>query len=946
MSSESYQDTGALRIKRKPAPPFPYSARYPEPDPSDPFASLSVLRDRTATLTNLTYESPVAIPDPTPGSSGVLDHTTFIMHQRKRSAAPGSSPGKSGWQGYASQLRKGASMGLGFHEYSPGIEGPSVATITSTTLRPGAREIQRHKTRRRSQSAFALRSGTFSFLESRAEKEPQSIMELPTKRHSLSPYGSCASVLTSSSTSSRESTHVEPRAGGPSPRPRSCSSSFVSATLFDGVPEHIGDRVPLHKNMHVMQIDMPAIRGTEKRSEISPHVLPPPLEKRSPSESSIGSWSRDLVFYSAPSRPQTPSSIRSSRPASLPPSTTLSFPDVPVNLPPTKPALFTTSPVTSSDHKVTPIPATSFPPDSSNSHRVSTTREDSVVFPNYRFPRKEQSADSEPESVERESGRFARLRARTSTAWQARRSSTSSSLRSTLRAAAEAADKLAAEDASIAAPPAVTLPLRVKRALPVVSEAMSLNASISPEPKELEECQREGVQSRGRECCTEESVPTSSMMHTFPQQNVDGVLVVSRTQDAADSVQRSARPEVKAEPESANRLRKRLPSRNSHKATARRSSSTPLPLSRPLPSPPTITTHPEPMVKLSSLPLPYPHGHELSNTQVQRFSLSQTSSLHGTPQPTSVVHTAPSATSHTGLPAGAAVPRVVHAPTLPVPYTSQFITSSKNYLPPLPSPPRSVQTIPTQSRTTHANTVRSISSNSSHGDNMSTASAPQSWRRDASPSSSHGRHGSHTSERHGIYHHHSHYHTHPRSSSEPETEGLLNSSQLTQAAHMPVVRENGVRVQFGELWRTQRTVVIFIRHFWCVSFLVQKLLKGINRVTSRRCPMCQDYLASVMREVDHAALFRSGVRLVVIGCGSYGLIRSYRRTPILRHLNDGVYLTTISQKSSVFPMRCLSTRLQGRCCTAHLAWATSLLVYRKGAARRSMEQDHTCDMVQ
>ncbi|KAI0280578.1 hypothetical protein BC826DRAFT_1074398, partial [Russula brevipes] len=42
------------------------------------------------------------------------------------------------------------------------------------------------------------------------------------------------------------------------------------------------------------------------------------------------------------------------------------------------------------------------------------------------------------------------------------------------------------------------------------------------------------------------------------------------------------------------------------------------------------------------------------------------------------------------------------------------------------------------------------------------------------------------------------------------------------------------------------------------------------------CPICQDYLASVMRDVDHAALARSGIRLIVIGCGSYGLIRSYR----------------------------------------------------------------------
>lgn len=41
--------------------------------------------------------------------------------------------------------------------------------------------------------------------------------------------------------------------------------------------------------------------------------------------------------------------------------------------------------------------------------------------------------------------------------------------------------------------------------------------------------------------------------------------------------------------------------------------------------------------------------------------------------------------------------------------------------------------------------------------------------------------------------------------------------------------------------------------------------------------MCQDYLASLMRDVDHVALSRTGVRLIVIGCGSYGLIRSYRR---------------------------------------------------------------------
>jgi hypothetical protein len=130
-----------------------------------------------------------------------------------------------------------------------------------------------------------------------------------------------------------------------------------------------------------------------------------------------------------------------------------------------------------------------------------------------------------------------------------------------------------------------------------------------------------------------------------------------------------------------------------------------------------------------------------------------------------------------------------------------------NYPPP---PPRAILMT---SRTAHgsaSNTVRSTSSNSSHVDNMSTMSAPQLRRRDASPSSSHGWHSTHTSERLG----HNHHHPVPRSISEPGGPETLSFAQLSQAARIPVVRENGVRVQFGELWRTQRTVAIFIRHFW------------------------------------------------------------------------------------------------------------------------------------
>jgi hypothetical protein len=827
MSSDPYQDAGPPRIKRKPPPPFPYSPRYPEPDPSDPFASLSVLRDRTTTLTNSPYESPVAITDSTSGPSRVLDLATFITHQREKSTALGSLfGGESGWQGHMSQLRKGTSMGPGLHEYSSGTDFPVAAP---STLRPGVRENQRGEARRRSQSVFALRSGTFSFLESRPGLESQSNVE---RRHSLTPYGSRASVITSSSTSSWVSTHGERKANKTSPRPRSCSSSFVSATLLDGVPE-----VPKRKSMHAMQVDTPAASGVEKRSlaESPPPVLPPPLEKRNPSDSSTGSWSRDLVFYSAPSRPQTPSSIRSSRPVSLPPSATLSFPFVPDNLLPTKPALFTTSPVTSSTHNATPTPsnlATSLPPNNSDTHRVPIPEDRDVLPPqlNVRFPRRGQSAESEPESVERESGRFSRLRARTSAALQTRRSSTSSSLRSTLRAATEAADKLAAEDAPIASLPPVAY-MRVTQTPVVISvsestEARSL-AEGTPESKEPEGCQRMGPQIGGGGCGAEQPASAPSATHTSRKQELDMDYVpVARTAQLPAELDK---PEVKIELESVPLLKRRRASRGSYKGTARRSSSTLLPLSRPLPSPPTLTKHPEPMVKLSPMPLPCAHGPGLSHRQVQRYPTAPTSLIDGVPQPTShVVHLTPSASSHISLAAGAAQPRVAHAPTLAAPHTTSLIPSAQigHPRPPPPLPvSRSVQGMPMSSGTVHghaSNNMRSTSSNSSHFDNMSTMSAPQLRRRDASPSSSHGWHSSHTSERLGHNHHPPYppHHPVPRSLSEQGFPGILSFAQLTQAARIPVVRENGVRVQFGELWRMQRTVAIFIRHFWYTAFFV------------------------------------------------------------------------------------------------------------------------------
>ncbi|KAF9818580.1 hypothetical protein IEO21_02685 [Rhodonia placenta] len=81
--------------------------------------------------------------------------------------------------------------------------------------------------------------------------------------------------------------------------------------------------------------------------------------------------------------------------------------------------------------------------------------------------------------------------------------------------------------------------------------------------------------------------------------------------------------------------------------------------------------------------------------------------------------------------------------------------------------------------------------------------------------------------------------------------------QLKHAASLPVVAQNGIRVQFGELFKSRRTVICFLRHFWC--------------------PADQDYMYSVAREVDPEALRHAGLDLVFVGLGSPAMIKSYKQ---------------------------------------------------------------------
>ncbi|GJE96261.1 AhpC/TSA antioxidant enzyme-domain-containing protein [Phanerochaete sordida] len=86
---------------------------------------------------------------------------------------------------------------------------------------------------------------------------------------------------------------------------------------------------------------------------------------------------------------------------------------------------------------------------------------------------------------------------------------------------------------------------------------------------------------------------------------------------------------------------------------------------------------------------------------------------------------------------------------------------------------------------------------------------------------------------------------------------LPSREQLARAAELVVVAQTGVRVPFGGLFAERKTVVVFIRHFWC--------------------PLCQDYMYSISRNIDPDALRRANLDLVVIGNGSPAMIRAYKQ---------------------------------------------------------------------
>ncbi|KAF8307355.1 hypothetical protein DL93DRAFT_2064888 [Clavulina sp. PMI_390] len=84
----------------------------------------------------------------------------------------------------------------------------------------------------------------------------------------------------------------------------------------------------------------------------------------------------------------------------------------------------------------------------------------------------------------------------------------------------------------------------------------------------------------------------------------------------------------------------------------------------------------------------------------------------------------------------------------------------------------------------------------------------------------------------------------------------LSTADVYRAAQLEVFDVEGNAVRFGSLFEDSMTIVCFIRHFWC--------------------PLCQDYMQSVVDNAPKEALDRAGIKLVIIGCGSPSLAKAYK----------------------------------------------------------------------
>ncbi|KAH8111977.1 AhpC/TSA antioxidant enzyme-domain-containing protein [Phellopilus nigrolimitatus] len=88
------------------------------------------------------------------------------------------------------------------------------------------------------------------------------------------------------------------------------------------------------------------------------------------------------------------------------------------------------------------------------------------------------------------------------------------------------------------------------------------------------------------------------------------------------------------------------------------------------------------------------------------------------------------------------------------------------------------------------------------------------------------------------------------------SQSIPNEETIAAAGQITVFDNKGSQVLFGDIFASVKTVVVFIRHFFC--------------------GMCQAYV-SQLAAVSEKSLSEVGVKIVVIGCGEWQLIDNYKK---------------------------------------------------------------------
>lgn len=97
---------------------------------------------------------------------------------------------------------------------------------------------------------------------------------------------------------------------------------------------------------------------------------------------------------------------------------------------------------------------------------------------------------------------------------------------------------------------------------------------------------------------------------------------------------------------------------------------------------------------------------------------------------------------------------------------------------------------------------------------------------------------------------------------------LITQEILQEAGNLEVFDQNGTKVKFYSFFENQKSLVVFIRFFMCSSCMVLILLPFWKS-------NLQAYVEALSTQVDPSELAAKDIKLIIIGCGDYSLIKFY-----------------------------------------------------------------------